>query len=108
MMRLVVLGGGAMGRITARALAEDERVSEVLLADVSREAAERAVAALTAGPREGDGGDVRRARRGGDGGAAARRGGRPQRDGLPLQSACDARRAGREGPLRRSGRACST
>ncbi len=48
-MRLVVLGGGAMGRITARALAEDERVSEVLLADVSREAAERAVAALTKG-----------------------------------------------------------
>jgi lysine 6-dehydrogenase len=48
-MRLVVLGGGAMGRITVRALAEDERVSEVVLADVSPEAAKRAVAALTVG-----------------------------------------------------------
>ena len=48
-MRLVVLGGGAMGRITVRALAEDERVREVVLADVSREAAERVVAALPKG-----------------------------------------------------------
>ena len=48
-MRLVVLGGGAMGRITARALAEDERVGEVTLADVHLEAAERTVAALPKG-----------------------------------------------------------
>jgi lysine 6-dehydrogenase len=48
-MRLVVLGGGAMGRITTRALAEDARVREVIIADVSREAAERVVAALPKG-----------------------------------------------------------
>ncbi|HEU5343734.1 MAG TPA: saccharopine dehydrogenase NADP-binding domain-containing protein [Ktedonobacterales bacterium] len=48
-MRLVVLGGGAMGRITVRALAEDERVSQVVLGDARVEAAERAVAALDAG-----------------------------------------------------------
>jgi saccharopine dehydrogenase (NAD+, L-lysine-forming) len=48
-MRLVVLGGGAMGRITARALAEDERVSDVILADINREAAERTRAALPKG-----------------------------------------------------------
>lgn len=48
-MRLVVLGGGAMGRITVRALAEDERVSEVLVGDMNVEAAERVVAGLEAG-----------------------------------------------------------
>ena len=48
-MRLVVLGGGAMGRITARALAEDARVREIVLADVSREAAERVAASLPDG-----------------------------------------------------------
>ncbi|HEX2348407.1 MAG TPA: saccharopine dehydrogenase NADP-binding domain-containing protein, partial [Ktedonobacterales bacterium] len=48
-MRLVVLGGGAMGRITVRALAEDARVSQVIVGDVQVEAAERAVAALRAG-----------------------------------------------------------
>lgn len=48
-MRLVVLGGGAMGRITVRALAEDARVSEVVVADMNVAAAERAVAALDVG-----------------------------------------------------------
>ena len=49
-MRLVVLGGGgAMGRITVRALAEDERVEHVTVADVSLAAAERTVAWLEAG-----------------------------------------------------------
>ena len=48
-MRLVVLGGGAMGRITVRALAEDERVSEVIVGDMNVAAAERAVAALSVG-----------------------------------------------------------
>jgi lysine 6-dehydrogenase len=38
-----------MGRITVRALAEDERVSQVVVGDVQVEAAERAVAALRAG-----------------------------------------------------------
>jgi lysine 6-dehydrogenase len=48
-VRLVVLGGGAMGRITVRALAEDARVSEVVVADMNVAAAERAVAALEVG-----------------------------------------------------------
>ena len=49
-MRLVVLGGGgAMGRITVRALAEDERVERVTVADMSLAAAERTVAWLEAG-----------------------------------------------------------
>ena len=48
-MRLVVLGGGAMGRITVRALAEDERVSQVIVGDMNVAAAERVVAALGAG-----------------------------------------------------------
>ena len=49
-MRLVVLGGGgAMGRITVRALAEDARVEQVTVADVSLAAAERTVAWLEAG-----------------------------------------------------------
>lgn len=48
-MRLVVLGGGAMGRITARALVEDERVREVVVADLSHEAASRTAAWLTKG-----------------------------------------------------------
>ncbi len=48
-MRLVVLGGGAMGRITVRALAEDARVAEVVVADMNVAAAERAVAALSVG-----------------------------------------------------------
>ncbi len=48
-MRLVVLGGGAMGRITVRALAEDDRVSEVLVGDMNVAAAERVVAGLAAG-----------------------------------------------------------
>lgn len=38
-----------MGRITVRALAEDARVSQVIVGDVQAEAAERAVAALRAG-----------------------------------------------------------
>jgi lysine 6-dehydrogenase len=48
-VRLVVLGGGAMGRITVRALAEDARVSEIVVADMNVAAAERAVAALDVG-----------------------------------------------------------
>ncbi len=48
-MRLVVLGGGAMGRITVRALAEDERVTQVVVGDMNVAAAERAVAALGVG-----------------------------------------------------------
>ena len=49
-MHLVVLGGGgAMGRITVRALAEDERVERVTVADVSLAAAERTVAWLEVG-----------------------------------------------------------
>ncbi len=49
-MRLVVLGGGAMGRITVRALAEDARVSQVVVADMNVTAAERALAALGLAP----------------------------------------------------------
>lgn len=48
-MRLVVLGGGAMGRITVRALVEDARVSSVVVGDLSVAAAERVVATLGAG-----------------------------------------------------------
>jgi saccharopine dehydrogenase (NAD+, L-lysine-forming) len=48
-MRLVTIGGGAMGRITARALAEDERVSEIVLVDLNRDAVERTIAALPIG-----------------------------------------------------------
>jgi lysine 6-dehydrogenase len=49
-VHLVVLGGGgAMGRITVRALAEDERVARVTVADVSLAEAERTVAWLEAG-----------------------------------------------------------
>jgi lysine 6-dehydrogenase len=49
-VHLVVLGGGgAMGRITVRALTEDERVARVTVADVSLAAAERTVAWLEAG-----------------------------------------------------------
>jgi saccharopine dehydrogenase-like NADP-dependent oxidoreductase len=48
-VRLVVLGGGAMGRITVRALAEDDRVSQVLVGDMNVAAAERVVAGLEAG-----------------------------------------------------------
>ncbi|MEO7001870.1 MAG: saccharopine dehydrogenase NADP-binding domain-containing protein [Ktedonobacterales bacterium] len=49
-MHIVVLGGGgAMGRITARALAEDDRVSRVTVADLRQEAAERTVAWLGKG-----------------------------------------------------------
>jgi saccharopine dehydrogenase-like NADP-dependent oxidoreductase len=49
-VRLVVLGGGgAMGRITVRALAEDARVERVIVADVSLAAAERTVAWLEKG-----------------------------------------------------------
>jgi saccharopine dehydrogenase-like NADP-dependent oxidoreductase len=49
-VRLVVLGGGgAMGRITVRALAEDERVACVTVADLHLAAAERTVAWLEAG-----------------------------------------------------------
>lgn len=46
-MHLVVLGGGgAMGRITVRALAEDARVRRVTVADLRLEAAERTIAWL--------------------------------------------------------------
>lgn len=48
-VRLVVLGGGAMGRITVRALAEDERVTQVVVGDMNVAAAERSVAALSVG-----------------------------------------------------------
>ena len=49
-MHMVVLGGGgAMGRITVRALAEDERVERVTVADVSLAAAERTIAWLERG-----------------------------------------------------------
>ncbi|HEX8732156.1 MAG TPA: saccharopine dehydrogenase NADP-binding domain-containing protein [Ktedonobacterales bacterium] len=48
-MRLVVLGGGAMGRITVRALAEDERVAEIIVGDMNVAAAERVVAGLERG-----------------------------------------------------------
>ncbi|MDE3230751.1 MAG: saccharopine dehydrogenase NADP-binding domain-containing protein, partial [Chloroflexota bacterium] len=48
-MRLVVLGGGAMGRIAVRALAEDERVTEIIVGDMNVAAAERVVAGLERG-----------------------------------------------------------
>lgn len=49
-MHLVVLGGGgAMGRITVRALAEDARVTRVTIADVQLAAAERTRAWLAEG-----------------------------------------------------------
>ncbi len=48
-MRLVVLGGGAMGRITVRALAEDARVSQVVVGDLQVAAAELLVDALGKG-----------------------------------------------------------
>lgn len=49
-MHLVVLGGGgAMGRITVRALAEDTRVTRVTIADVQLSAAERTVEWLDKG-----------------------------------------------------------
>jgi saccharopine dehydrogenase-like NADP-dependent oxidoreductase len=49
-VHLVVLGGGgAMGRITVRALAEDARVARVTVADLHLAAAERTVAWLTEG-----------------------------------------------------------
>ncbi len=49
-MHIVVLGGGgAMGRITVRALAEDARVTQVTVADLRQEAAERVVAWLGQG-----------------------------------------------------------
>lgn len=49
-MHLVVLGGGgAMGRITVRALAEDARVSHITVADVNLAAAERTIAWLGQG-----------------------------------------------------------
>ncbi|HKB46302.1 MAG TPA: saccharopine dehydrogenase NADP-binding domain-containing protein, partial [Ktedonobacterales bacterium] len=49
-MHLVVLGGGgAMGRITVRALAEDTRVAQVTVADLRLEAAERTIAWLAEG-----------------------------------------------------------
>ncbi|MGH2486694.1 MAG: saccharopine dehydrogenase family protein, partial [Ktedonobacterales bacterium] len=49
-MRIVVLGGGgAMGRITVRALAEDDRVASVTVADWRLAAAERTIAWLEIG-----------------------------------------------------------
>jgi saccharopine dehydrogenase-like NADP-dependent oxidoreductase len=49
-MRIVVLGGGgAMGRITVRALAEDARVTHVTVADYRETAAQRTIAWLEAG-----------------------------------------------------------
>lgn len=49
-MHLVVVGGGgAMGRITVRALAEDERVERVTIVDARRAAAERTCAWLAMG-----------------------------------------------------------
>lgn len=49
-MHLVVIGGGgAMGRITVRALAEDERVSRVTVVDLAEEAAQRTVVWLERG-----------------------------------------------------------
>jgi len=46
---VVLGGGGAMGRITVRALAEDERVERVTVADLRLDAAERTVAWLGKG-----------------------------------------------------------
>src|SRR4029450_12783418 len=52
-VRLVVLGGGgAMGRITVRALAEDERVEPVTVADVSVAAAREKASAVAADVRD--------------------------------------------------------
>jgi len=49
-VHLVVLGGGgAMGRITVRALAEDERVARVTIVDLHASVAERTVAWLQQG-----------------------------------------------------------
>ncbi|HEY7833594.1 MAG TPA: saccharopine dehydrogenase NADP-binding domain-containing protein [Ktedonobacterales bacterium] len=49
-MHIVVLGGGgAMGRITVRALAEDDRVAQVTVADWRLAAAERTIAWLERG-----------------------------------------------------------
>lgn len=49
-MHIVVLGGGgAMGRVTVRALAEDERVTRVTVADRRQAAAERTIAWLEGG-----------------------------------------------------------
>ncbi|MFI5272300.1 MAG: saccharopine dehydrogenase family protein [Ktedonobacterales bacterium] len=49
-MQLVVVGGGgAMGRISVRALAEDARVSSVIVADRDLSAAERTIAWLATG-----------------------------------------------------------
>jgi saccharopine dehydrogenase-like NADP-dependent oxidoreductase len=49
-VHLVVLGGGgAMGRITVRTLVEDDRVSQVTVADASLAAAERTLAWLAQG-----------------------------------------------------------
>ncbi|MGZ3600403.1 MAG: saccharopine dehydrogenase family protein [Ktedonobacterales bacterium] len=49
-MHLVVLGGGgAMGRITVRTLAEDARVSRITVADVNLAAAERTISWLEQG-----------------------------------------------------------
>lgn len=49
-MHLVVVGGGgAMGRMTVRALVEDERVARVVVADVSLAAAERTIGWLKRG-----------------------------------------------------------
>lgn len=49
-MHLVVLGGGgAMGRITVRTLAEDTRVSRITVADVNLAAAERTISWLEQG-----------------------------------------------------------
>lgn len=50
LVHIVVLGGGgAMGRVTVRALAEDERVDQVTVADLRRDAAEQTVAWLPCG-----------------------------------------------------------
>lgn len=46
---VVIGGGGAMGRITVRALAEDERVSRVTVVDLAEEVAQRTVAWLERG-----------------------------------------------------------
>jgi lysine 6-dehydrogenase len=46
---MVVGGGGAMGRITVRALVEDERVARVTVVDVRASAAERTVSWLARG-----------------------------------------------------------
>ncbi|HEX8033755.1 MAG TPA: saccharopine dehydrogenase NADP-binding domain-containing protein, partial [Ktedonobacterales bacterium] len=49
-MHLIVLGGGgAMGRITVRTLAEDARVSRITVADVNLAAAEHSISWLEQG-----------------------------------------------------------